>query len=613
MQIGELFAERYRILSKIGSGGMADVFLAEDTTLNRQIAIKALYKQYAAQDNFVNRFRHEAQAAAGLNHPNIVSIYDWGQRGEDYYIAMEYVHGRSLKRLIRDHAPFTISDGMKILMQVCSALQHAHKADIVHRDIKPHNILVTDEGDVKVTDFGIARIVTAEAQMTQTGMVLGTAHYISPEQARGFQARQVSDIYSLGVVMYEMFTGKLPFDGENPVAVALKHTQDVPPAPHIVNPNIPDPLERIILKAMARSPEKRYQSVADLREDLRRFIKGMEVSAEDAFDEDEPTILMMPVERPADRRPKNDGEGSVNWTAWISLIVFLLIAAAGVSYLTYTKLVPKTVKVPSLVGLTEERALERLKTRGLRLNITSRSEHDIVPTGRVISQNPEAGSSLKEDSEVDVVISTGKPQINVPDVVGMTEVEAARALLEIGLDIGEVERKHSTEEEGSIIEQDPDPGTEVAKKTKVNIIVSSGVATTPIPDVIGDSEQEAISALATKNLKMIKQTEYSETVGTGEVIRTIPSPGTLVEEGSSVTVVMSLGIQLFQVPDVVGLTSEEAKTKIEAAGFVLESVPFETDDEASWGKITEQSPVGGSMIEKGRTVTVQVGQAPIAD
>jgi serine/threonine-protein kinase len=586
---------------------MADVFLAEDNVLGRRVALKVLYPQFAEDQVFVARFKQEAQAAAALSHPNIVSIFDWGSENSTYYIVMEYVEGENLKSIIKKEGGLLPAKVIEIGKQVATALDFAHQHNIIHRDIKPHNIVLTNEGTVKVTDFGIAR--AGASTMTQTGTILGSAHYFSPEQARGEEVDKRSDIYSLGVVLYEMATGQLPFGGENPVAVAIKHVHEAPIPPRQINPEIPVSLEAIILKAMAKEPENRYQDAQELIEDLEKATEGLPVRAESSYLDDTyvlPTTPPTEAEKVAAPLPQR---GRVKkFLAWFLLFLLSIAIAGSGGYALYKALQPPPipkVRVPNLVGKTIEEAAQILASRKLKLVEAGKKYSNRFPPGSIISQTPRAGKLLKEGSKVRVVVSLGREMVNVADVKGERESKAVAILTELGL-----KWKESTYEFnddiplGRVISQTPSAGERVAKGSSFTLVISKGPNKIEVPYVKGKTEAEARRILQNKGFAVDKAEDFSDTVDKGLVISQSPEAGQVVRSGITVTIVVSKGPEMVTVPDVIYKTEEEAKTELETIGLTVQ-VNYLPPSPMS-GKVVAQEPSGGERVKKGSTVTIHV-------
>lgn len=630
----EIFDNRYEIIRRLGSGGMADVYLARDTHLGRQVAIKTLYKRYADDDEFVARFRQEAQSAAGLNHPHIVSIYDRGEAEGSYYIAMEYLEGTSLKQLIAEKGNLSPALAIDISEQILQALQFAHENNVIHRDIKPHNIVINGRNQVKVTDFGIARAGSA-ARMTETGSIIGTAQYLSPEQAKGHAVEQNSDLYSLGIVLYEMLTGEVPFEGENPVAIALKHLSDSPAPPQSLNPEIPDNLNAVVMKALAKDPANRYQNAAEFMDDLERCRKELPVIPA-PLDDTAKTAVIAPAAAAAagaalgaagaDTAEAAEAETMVQpgpgaagkkgrkkiVYLWVILAIVAAAAIAGGAY--YLAFANQGIPVPDVVGMEQAQAEDILRTEGFQVEVEKEEYSDIVEAGKVIEQKPEAGSKLKREGTVRLVISRGSNKVAVPDLIGQSESFAQSKLAEVGLKPDRQPDAFSdTVPEGNIISQDPPPGTEVEKESSVKYIVSKGAeppAQVSVPDLRGETVDGAQALLSSAGLSLGSVTEeFSSTVPAGQVISQNPGANQTVDAGSTVDIVISKGPETVKVgvPGVVGDTEANAIASISAQGLVASSVYIPAPTPADVGRVVNQSPGGGSLVDEGSTVTIQVG------
>jgi len=493
-----LLGGRYRIEAQIGSGGMAQVFRGQDTLLGRAVAIKILAQQFAKDQSFVSRFRREAEAAARLNHPNVVGVFDTGSSDGTHYIVMELVEGRTLSDFLSKGGRLTPDRAGQIAESVCRALAVAHKHGVVHRDIKSGNIMVTRDGEVKVMDFGIARLDTGAETIAQTAAVLGTASYLSPEQARGEKVDARSDIYSLGIVLYEMLTGRVPFTGDSPVAVAYKHVQEAPEPPSMLNSDVTPALDAIVLRCLAKNAENRYQTADDLRADLERARTGKPVQATPLLPSEETVVIggrrasggrtqmLAPTQAPPTRR---------KW--WVPVLITLLVLGAlGAAFWLLARGLlsePKTVEVPSVIGFTEAEARSRLLNEGLEVGEVTTEISDDEP-GTVIRQNPEARSLVQEGQEVDLVIARAVPRVEVPPVVGLDQ-DAAVAALEDARLLANIVPEESTEPLGTVIRQEPVAGEEVERGSEVTIYVSSGPPDVEVPDVICYSFGHARSVL----------------------------------------------------------------------------------------------------------------------
>ncbi len=602
-----VFGRRYRVVEKIGSGGMADVYKATDEVLGRTVAVKVLHAQYASDQQFVARFRQEAQAAAHLSHPGIVNIFDWGHDEETYYIIMEYVRGTDLKTLVTERGPLDSLKAAEYGSQVCAALSVAHGYDVIHRDIKPHNIVLTPEGQIKVMDFGIARM--GNTQMTQTGSVLGTAHYVSPEQAQGRKLGPASDLYSLGVVLYELTTGRLPFDGDSPVSVALKHVNEDPIPPRQINPNIPAAMEVVIMRAMSKDPSQRYASAEEMRRDLQRVASGRVVETQPAAGQ---TTVMPVVERDAmqSSRVRPVPRRSNPWP-WIIGVVAVILVGIGVAWaMGAFDTAPDKIKVPDLTGMTVKQAEDALKAIQLTVG-------DIEPTfsqeesGTVVGQDPEEDAEVDAGAEIKLMVSAGLELFKVPKVVDLTEEEAAQKLIEAGFELAPAQREYNSKvNKGIVFKQTPEAGQKVPKGTRITLVVSEGTELREVPKVTGQSRSTAENDLTSAGFKVKVNEEYNDTVPESEVIRQSPDAGSFAEAGSSVTIVVSKGEELISVPEVRTETEADARTMIDDLGLnvvVNYQVTVNPDED---GSVLNQDPLPGTSVRRGDTVTIWVGKMP---
>lgn len=503
---GKVLGNRYILLEKIGEGGMALVYKARCQLLNRYVAVKILRPEFTMDEEFIKKFRRESLAAASLSHPNIVGIYDVGEEDGIYYIVMEYVQGQTLKEYINKNGKLKYDETLRIVGQIAMALENAHKNGIVHRDIKPHNILITDDHIVKVTDFGIAR-ASSSITMTNTGTVMGSVHYFSPEQARGGFIDHRTDIYSLGVVMYEMITGKLPYDAESPVTVAIKHIQEslIEPTGH--DPSIPKAVNDIVLRAMEKDTSKRYQSAREMINDINKALASpnSQLYTSPVVDEKTRIIPVEEIDKAIEKekgKAKRKSKSSLALKIALGVLTFCIIG--GATYFAFSKLlVVKDTVVPKLVGLKEEEARKALVDSKLKIEVENEENVD-VPAGEVIRVNPEEGTTVKENSIVTVIISSGKKMVKVPDVTNQ-DINFANSMMEqYKLKMGKIEYKNSdTVKNDLIIEQNPPANTEVEEGTEVSISISKGpeIRNTTVPILIGRTRADAEKAL--KDYKLI--------------------------------------------------------------------------------------------------------------
>lgn len=538
---------------------MAIVYKAKDLLLNRIVTIKILREQFTADEEFVRRFRREAQSAASLSHTNIVSIYDVGKDGETEYIVMEYIEGQNLKDIIRNYAPLSTEQTLDLGMQIAEAIRHAHEHHIIHRDIKPHNILVTEDGRIKVTDFGIARAVSA-ATMTHTGDIVGSVHYLSPEQARGVQTNEQSDVYSLGIILYELLTGKVPYDGETPISIALKHLQELAVPPSKLNARVSPALENLVMRAIAKSPDQRYATAKDLLQDLRKVQAGLPVDKTVDEDQDlESTRVhrslsagvnsaLASEEKEAGRKKTKVPLFRKRWP-WVALLAFVLIMGGGWAVFSQWFNVGTTT-VPPLVGKTIQDAAYFAERNGLYLDPNTQEEYnDEVEKGKITRTDPEEGAVVKKERGIKVWVSLGSKPVIFPNFkTGNTTREAALNTLEsMGFkkeNISVQEDQNSSQPKDIVVGQDPAPGVEWFKNGLVSLTVSAGKVDkpTPLPSVIGQSSDHAQAILKQYELVVVlgdsvNSTEYPPDV----VMDTVPRPGELVNKGDTVKIIISRG------------------------------------------------------------------------
>jgi len=538
--IGRLLGNRYEILQRVGGGGMALVYKAQDLYLHRKVAVKVLRPQFAGDENFVRRFRREAQSAASLSHPNVVAIYDVGQYEDTHYIVMEYVDGTTLKEKIRQEGALPVSAALEIATRIAEALEHAHQNGIIHRDIKPHNILLSANGRVKVADFGIARAATG-VTLTHTGSMIGSAHYFSPEQARGGITGERSDLYSLGVVMYEMVTGRVPFDGDSPVSVAIRHLQEDVPSPRQFNPGMPREVEAVIMKAMQKEECRRYHTATQLRKDLERCLAGL------AGGEDLDTLVIA-QEAPRARvpeGPKRAARARRRYLLWATGLAVMAAAMAFGVVQFYRWLNVPIVTVPPVEGMNLADAQRELERVNLVPHINDSGRYDPqVPANHVISQHPEAGKQVKAGRRVSLIISKGPELVagGVPEVEKLHVKEALIRLESAGLVGKVVEFSHPEVPEDYVIRQNPRAGVQVPTGSEVLLEVSTGpVAPVVLPDFEGERLDNVRQRLKELNLQEGTITERESTMAPGLVVEQNPAPGTSLAPGSTVDLVVSKG------------------------------------------------------------------------
>jgi serine/threonine protein kinase len=625
--IGTFFDGRYQVVRKLGAGGMANVYLAEDQELGRGVAIKILNDRHANDEQFVERFRREAKNAAALSHPNIVSIYDRGEAEGTYYIAMEYLDGRTLKELIVQRGPAPVTVSVEYARQVLSALRFAHRHGIVHRDIKPHNVLVDAEGRVKVTDFGIAR--AGASQMTEAGSIVGTAQYLSPEQARGGDVDQRSDLYSLGVVLYELITGTLPFNGDTPVEIAMKHLSTVPEPPSERRPDIPRDLDLIVMRALAKDPDDRYASAEEMDADLERFLRGAAISP--LTEESATQIMRAPtgplaataatmispprhgahlppppppvyydLEEPIHRRPV--------WP-WIAALLFVLGAGIG-GWFLYTQISnkldsTKPVAVNEYRNMNEQLARNKIKADGF-VPVVNHHASRTTAAGLVFRQSTPAGKRLPKQSEITIWVSTGLPKAVVPDLVGASSTDAVATLTKLGLK-PDLHQVPSSTAAGTVVAQDPPADTKVTVGGKVRLNVSKGPQPVTVPSVIGEPIDQASSEL--QALQFHVSTRFVEdNQPANTVIGQDPSSGGSAGKGSTVTLTVSKGPKTSTVPDVTSTDVGSAEQTLQASGFKYKVAYQDVTDPSQVDVVLGQDPQGGTQQPAKTVVTLTVGR-----
>ncbi len=564
MLIGKRLSGRYKILEMVGGGGMANVYLAHDMILDRDVAVKMLRLDFANDDEFIRRFRREAQSATSLAHPNIVNIYDVGEENDLYYIVMEYVEGQTLKQYIQQNSPLQVEETIEIMKQLTSAISHAHQNHIVHRDIKPQNILVDRFGTVKITDFGIAMALSATS-ITQTNSVLGSVHYLSPEQARGGMANKKSDIYSLGIVMFELLTGRLPFSGESAVSIALKHLQSETPSVRRWNPNIPQSVENIVLKSTAKDSFHRYNSVDEMEEDLRTALDSDRLNAAKFVipidDEATKAIPVITNDRPLKNldetlvhsQDKNKANGAVKGKEqkkrkkWPIILIstFLVLSLLGLFTITVLPdlLSPKDVTIPDVSGLDLDAAIAKIEAAGLQVDEEIESPHDKIEEGKVIKTNPEEGSTVKENTSITVYFSTGKEKFELLDYTNRNYDDVMRLLDNQNFKDIEKTEVFDDSDPGTILSQKPESGEEVVpEETVLEFEVSKGPEKITLKDLRQSNTKGAQDYVDSVGLTLdASEEKYDETVPAGNIISQSPAPGTEMKKGDKVSVVISKG------------------------------------------------------------------------
>lgn len=639
IQIGKIFAGRYRIVRQIGRGGMADVYLARDLILDgEEVAVKVLRTNYQTDQIAIQRFQREARAMAELDHPNIVRISDIGEEDGQQYLAMEYVNGLDLKRYIKENAPLSNDVAVRIMGQILLAMRMAHTRGIVHRDLKPQNVILTSNGVAKVTDFGIA-VAFAETSLTQTNSMLGSVHYLSPEQARGSKATIQSDIYAMGIILFEMLTGRIPYDGDSAVTIALQHFQKPIPSVREENANVPQALENVVLRATAKKLNERYKSVAEMYADL--------ASALSVERKDEPRVVLegnkidtktlpklsqanveskSPLAADAVRKATNKGSNDKNEKAKQTAkpvtkpkhrIRTRYKVLAGAILLTVIAIVliffnsPRTVTVPDVVGQTRDKAVEMIEVSGLEVGSITEEATNEVAEGTVVRTKPGARTSRRQGSKIDIVVASAA-LVSIPDLNGMDSETAKQELENLGLKVTVKEEYSESVSKGLVIKTNPQANASVEKESSVTLYVSNGVAPQLVPDVVGKTQDSASQILQASGFYVGTITqEFSDSVESGHVISTDPIAHTELEKGSAISLVVSKG-KAIVMPDLTSgqLTYSEASSHLQALGVKVANI--EKQEDRSYYSTTSdivvsQYPAAGSTIEG--TVTLYVSVA----
>lgn len=638
-EIGKKFNGRYLILGNIGSGGMANVFLARDLILDREVAIKVLRYDFLNDQSAIRRFQREMLASTELVHPNIVTVYDAGQEGETQFLVMEYVKGMDLKRYIQTQYPIPYDRIVDIMQQILSAVTLAHQHRIIHRDLKPQNILIDESGTVKITDFGIA-VALSETSITQTNSMLGSVHYLSPEQARGSMATNQSDIYAIGIILYEMLTGKVPFDGESAVTIALKHFQEEIPSVRLYDRHVPQSLENVVLKATAKDPIDRYQSAEEMSADLATALDPSrlnepawhpanhveETKVLPNLTEQMPTVA--PVEEivtkpekeaeenpvPSKKKAKDQKPKSKKKLLFLGIAAVLVIGIATIAFSVLGG-GKNEISVPDVSNLSESAARSKLQEAGLKAaGQTEEITSDKIPEGKVVKTNPEAKAIVQKGREVVLYISTGRRKIKMKDYTDMEYNEAVEALVKLDFKESKIKKKEEysdTVEKGKIISQTPEANSEVTPdKTSVKFVVSKGAKPIKISDYVGMTINEALLDLANNgiNESQVKQTQQESDKEAGTILSQTPSAGSSVTPGNTmINFVVSSGPNEVSVPDFTGMSKSEVQSAAKEAGL---TVNFEEDydTQVPAGQVIRSNPSAGEKVKKNSSVTVTLSK-----
>ncbi|HEX3392657.1 MAG TPA: Stk1 family PASTA domain-containing Ser/Thr kinase [Solirubrobacteraceae bacterium] len=615
VESGTVLDGRYRVISRLGSGGMADVYLAQDTLLGRQVALKLLHHRFSQDQEFVERFRREASSAAGLSHPNVVSVFDRGEWDDTYYIAMEYLPGRSLKAVLREHGPLSPEDAIDITIQILLALRFAHKRGIIHRDIKPHNVILDEEGRAKVTDFGIAR--AGASDMTMTGSIMGTAQYLSPEQAQGYAVSEASDIYAVGVVLYELLTGSVPFEGESAVTIALKQVSVEPTPPSQRNPQVSPALDAVVMRAMAKDPAARFAGADELIAALQQARAGIVPALAPIANGAPPTaaaLVVPPLPPEGDGQPGEpdaaaaDAAKKRRRARWI-IAAGVAALAIVVAVLLLLLLPGKSagVTVPDVTGETQSAALATLKHEGL-VPVVSVSANAHVASGLVIGTTPPRGTIVHKAARVSVFVSSGAESVAVPNVVHRPSAEAVKILEQKGLQPSVQSEPSETVSKGLVVSTDPTAGVGVQISSPVTLFVSSGPREASVPEVTGETQASATATLAAAGLKVTTIKREVAEPAAGTVISQSPAAGTQLKPDSTVTIVVAQAPAKTAVPNVVGRSEVQAIAALKTAGFEATTVTRTVSEEAKVGIVLQQSPAAGAKLAKGQVVTLAIGK-----
>ena len=635
--MSKLLAGRYELIEKIGEGGMAVVYKAKDRLLNRYVAIKILRPEFTQDEQFLDSFKRESQAAAGLQHPNIVSIYDVGRTGNINFIVMELVDGRPLSDFIKENGHLDYKTTIDIAKQVASALAIAHKHQIIHRDVKPHNIMITSDGVAKLTDFGIARAVSKATMVADTSKIIGSVHYFSPEQARGAYVDERSDIYSLGIVMFEMLTGRVPFDGETPVEVALKHINEDVPSPAKLVPGIPPALDKVVLKATDKYQTERYKSADEMLEALKNveFVTQMvgdrvfagetdnKPRRDESFvapvmssrREDREQEMVIAPANPRKPKAKPDDKKKKKRAIIIGVAAAAILALFGILYVSgVIGGGGKEVTVPDVKGMSYSEAKEVLEAKGLKIE---KADEPIasqkIEKGKIVSQTPSKNSKVKKGRTVRVILSAGNTELKVPDLKGLSYKEAKTLLSEMGLQISKGDEVDSDSvTEGLIASQYPSAKTKVDKGDIITVNISKGKKDAVIPKLVGTTftSESDVSATLSKYGYKLGKVSYEESYETpGTIIKQSPDAGTTAEKNTTVDIVISKAKSKATVPNLNGMTYDQAESALQSLGFSVGRVTEEENNGFTAGTVFKQYPAANSEYQTGSTVDIWIAKS----
>ena len=621
--VGRTVDQRYRIVSRIARGGMATVYEAVDLRLDRIVALKVMHPTLADDATFVSRFEREAKSAARLSHPNVVSVYDQGVDGDIVFLAMEFVPGRTARDVLREYGALSPSQALVIVEPVLEALDAAHRAGFVHRDVKPENVLISDDGRIKVADFGLARAITPSTASAATeGVLIGTVAYLSPEQVERGVADARSDVYGAGILLYELLTGSVPHAGDTPLAVAYQHVNSDVPVPSAANPDVPPSVDTLADRATRRDPDERYSSATEFLVALRAAqaalpaptpLRSRDTMVMPLAGGGEASVLSPLPATPTVARPRSvtppptPNKPAVRKRRWkgpVAVFVVLLLALGGGAAAWWYGSA-QYVTVPGIVNLTESAATAKLATQELTLSVASRQFSETVKNGLIMSSDPAGAAEARKGSAVSVVVSKGPERYAVPLVTGKSVTDATAALAARTLRVAGQKKVYSeTVPTGAVVATDPAQGASLKRSTAVTLLVSKGSKPVPVPGVVGDSSDSATAALNDAGLKVSTSEDYSTKYDAGVVISADPSTGTEVAKGSTVSIVVSKGPPPVTVPNVVDMSREAAIAKLKAVGF---SVKIEEPlGVTPLNRVLKQSPDGGQVLPQGSTVTIQI-------